>query len=99
VDAGPRYRALSVELGLSYYEIYNERVFDLLSAQPETACRVREDAKVSSALDHTATPHARGRSLTVTPTPPPPPPHLSYSSSLARTWKTSRGGSSYRTRA
>ena len=41
-DMQPRYRALSIDLNLSYYEIYNERVYDLLSTQPEVSCRVRE---------------------------------------------------------
>jgi hypothetical protein len=27
---------------VSYYEIYNERIYDLLSSTPETACKVRE---------------------------------------------------------
>ena len=35
-------RVLSVELSLSYYEIYNEKVHDLLSSSSELACRVRE---------------------------------------------------------
>ena len=35
-------RVLSVELSVSYYEIYNEKVHDLLSASPELSCRVRE---------------------------------------------------------
>ena len=38
----PAERVLSVELSLSYYEIYNEEVHDLLSQSPELSCRVRE---------------------------------------------------------
>lgn len=35
-------RVLSVNLSLSYYEIYNEKVHDLLSLSPEISCRIRE---------------------------------------------------------
>ena len=35
-------RVLDVKLSVSYYEIYNERVYDLVSSSPECPCRVRE---------------------------------------------------------
>ena len=47
-----RYRALSIDLSLSYYEIYNERVYDLLSTQPEVACRVRESREDGAYVEH-----------------------------------------------
>jgi hypothetical protein len=35
-------RILSADLSLSYYEIYNEKVYDLLSDSPDISCKVRE---------------------------------------------------------
>jgi kinesin family protein 1 len=35
-------RVLSADLSLSYYEIYNEKVYDLLSNFPDISCKVRE---------------------------------------------------------
>ena len=54
-DGQPRYRALGIELSLSYYEIYNERVYDLLSTQPEVVCRVRESREDGALADHLIT--------------------------------------------
>ena len=54
-DLQPRYRALGIELSLSYYEIYNERVYDLLSTQPEVVCRVRESREDGTSSPHTLT--------------------------------------------
>ena len=48
----PRYRALSIDLSLSYYEIYNERVYDLLSTQPEVSCRVRESREEGAYVEN-----------------------------------------------
>ena len=52
LESTPRYRALSIDLSLSYYEIYNERVYDLLSTQPEVSCRVRESREDGAYVEH-----------------------------------------------
>lgn len=35
-------RVLDVKIEVAYYEIYNERVYDLISSSPQTPCKVRE---------------------------------------------------------
>ena len=47
-----RFRALSIDLSLSYYEIYNERVYDLLSATPDESCRVRESKEEGAYVEN-----------------------------------------------
>ena len=43
---------LSAELSLSFYEIYNEEVNDLLSQSPDLSCRIRESNDVGAYVEN-----------------------------------------------
>jgi len=46
------YQLLDATISASFYEIYNEKVHDLLSAKPEAPCRVREHPEEGAYIDH-----------------------------------------------
>jgi kinesin family protein 1 len=45
-------RVLSADLSLSYYEIYNEKVHDLLSNSPDISCKVRESKEEGAFVEN-----------------------------------------------